>query len=107
MPLAQWDIFRATMLSIFARYDAILCPVNAFPAPLHGRTFDDNYLPGFSYTTAYNLTGWPSVVVRGGSSPEGMPIGIQVVARPWREDIALALAQQVEAISGGWQPPAL
>jgi hypothetical protein len=40
-------------------------------------------------------------------SGEGLPIGVQVVARPWREDIALALAKQIEAISGGWQAPAL
>jgi amidase len=46
-------------------------------------------------------------VVRGGTSPKGLPIGVQVVARPWREDIALALTKQIEAISGGWQAPAL
>ena len=48
---------------------------------------------GTSYTSAYNLTGWPGVVVRGGTSPEGLPIGVQVIARPWREDVALAVAQ--------------
>ena len=62
---------------------------------------------GFSYTGAYNLTGWPGAVVRGGTSPEGLPIGVQVVARPWREDVALAVAQQLETALGGWQPAAL
>ncbi len=38
----------------------------------------------------YNTTGWPGVVVRVGTSSEGLPIGIQVVFRPWREDVALA-----------------
>ena len=60
-----------------------------------------------SYTNAYNLTGWPAAVVRGGTSPEGLPIGVQIVARPWREDVALAVAQQLETALGGWQPPAL
>jgi len=55
----------------------------------------------------HNLTGFPAVVVRGGSSPEGLPIGVQLVAPPWREDVALAAARIVEAASGGWQPPAL
>jgi len=41
--------------------------------------------------------------VRGGTSPEGSPIGVQVVARPWREDIALAVAQHLETVLGGWQ----
>jgi amidase len=45
--------------------------------------------------------------VRAGTSPEGLPIGVQLVAAPWREDIALALARRVEARTGGWQPPAL
>ena len=80
---------------------------NAAPALPHGTTFDEDKLPGFSYTMTYNLTGWPAVVVRGGTSPEGLPIGIQVVARPWREDVALAVAQQIEAISGGWKRPSI
>jgi amidase len=55
----------------------------------------------------YNLTGWPGVVVRGGTSPEGLPIGVQLVARPWREDVALAVAQYLEEALGGWQRPPL
>ena len=43
----------------------------------------------------------------GGTSPEGLPIGVQLVAHPWREEVALALAQQVETVSGGWQLPPL
>ena len=53
------------------------------------------------------MTGWPAAVVRGGTSPEGLPIGVQVVARPWREDVALALAARLEAALGGWQRPPL
>ena len=47
------------------------------------------------------------MVVRAGVSPEGLPIGVQVVARPWREDVAVAVAQAIEHVLGGWQPPAL
>jgi amidase len=105
--LARWDMFRAAMLSFLEQYDVILCPVNTAPALPHGTTFDEDKLPGFSYTMTYNLTGWPAVVVRGGTSPDGLPIGVQVVARPWREDVALAVAQQIETISGGWQRPSI
>jgi Asp-tRNA(Asn)/Glu-tRNA(Gln) amidotransferase A subunit family amidase len=52
-------------------------------------------------------SGWPGAVVRGGTSPEGLPIGVQVVARPWREDVALAVVRHLEATLGGWQPPEL
>lgn len=59
------------------------------------------------YTLPHSLTGWPCVVVRGGTSPEGLPIGVQVVAWPWRDDVALAVAQELERELGGWQPPTL
>ena len=88
-----------------ADYDAIVCPVNAGPARIHGREMDD--LPAFSYTFTYNLTGWPGAVVRAGTSPEGLPIGVQIVARPGREDVALALAKFVETEFGGFRRPVL
>ncbi|HEV8716129.1 MAG TPA: amidase [Candidatus Binatia bacterium] len=105
--LFRWDQFRSAMLSFMDKYDVILCPVNAYPAMRHGTAFDDDKRPAFSYAHTYNLTGWPSVVVRGGTSPEGLPIDIQVVAGPWREDVALAVAQHIETTLGGWQPPPL
>lgn len=53
----------------------------------------------------HSLTGWSVVVVRGGTSPKSLPISVQVVA-PWREDVALIVAQQIETALGGWQRPA-
>ena len=47
----------------------------------------------------------PGVVVRGGTSSEGLPIGVQVVAAPTREDIALAVASRIEMRLGGFRPP--
>lgn len=105
--MSKWDMFRRDMLRFMEEYDVIICPTVAFPAPPHGITLDDDKIPGFSYTFTYNLTGWPAVVVRGGISPEGLPIGVQVVARPWREDVALTVAQHIETVLGGWQPPPL
>lgn len=103
----QQDAYRSEMLGFMQSYDAILCPTVATPAPAHEGTFDDSMKHAFSYTGAYNLTGWPAAVVRGGTSPEGLPISVQVVARPWREDVALALAQHLETALGGWQKPAI
>ena len=106
--LEELDAYRSAMLGFIRQYDAILSPTCAFPATVHGGTvYDESRRGGFSYTSAYNMTGWPGVVVRGGSSSEGLPIGVQVVARPWREDVALALARVIEQSSGGWQRPAL
>jgi amidase len=103
--LERWDDYRRAMWAWIQDYDAILCPANAYAPLPHGETFAN--IIGFAYTFAYNLTGWPGVVVRGGTAPGGLPVGVQIVARPWREDVALALARCVEAASGGWQAPQL
>ncbi len=97
---SDWDAFRTAMLIFMENYDIILCPVDAHPAPLHGELDPLR----FNYTLPYSLTGWPVVVVRGGSSPEGLPIGVQIIAHPWREDVALAVAMQLERDLGGWHP---
>jgi amidase len=101
------DIFRSMMLSFMQNYDVIICPVNAFAALKHGTSYDEEVLPAFTYTWTYNLTGWPVVVVRGGTSDGGLPIGVQIVSRPWREDVALAVAQIIESELGGWEAPPL
>ena len=100
------DRVRSRMLAWFDA-DLIVCPVMPQPAIRHGESSE----PWFAdtYSDVHNLTGWPSVVVRGGWSSDDppLPIGVQLVARPWREDVALATARVVEATSGGWQAPPL
>src|ERR1019366_3316869 len=75
--LAKLDAFRRSMLSFLEKFHVILCPVNASPALPHGSTYDGDNNYRFSYAQTYNLTGWPCAVVRGGTSPEGLPIGVQ------------------------------
>ena len=99
------DDVRSRMLRWMADVDVIVCPAMPQPAILHGGSNDPGF--GDTYSDIHNLTGFPAVVVRGGTSPEGLPIGVQLVAGPWREDVALAAARVVEAASGGWQPPPL
>ena len=53
------------------------------------------------------MTGWPATVVRCGTSLERLPIGVQAMARPWREDLSLAVALHLEKSLGGWQRPSL
>lgn len=105
--LVKWDMWRSRMLGIFNRFDAILCPVNAHAGMLRGGPVSAENIPAFTHTMAYNLTGWPGAVVRAGTSDEGMPVAVQLVAPPWREDVALALAKVIEDATGGWQPPNL
>jgi amidase len=99
------DDIRSRLLAWMADVDVIVCPAMPQPAILHGTSTDPGF--GDTYSDVHNLTGFPAVVVRGGTSPEGLPIGVQLVAPPWHEDVALAAARIVEAASGGWQPPTL
>jgi amidase len=93
----EWlDGWRSRMLALLAGLDAIVGPVSAGPAVPHD-TFDRATA---AYTQVFNLTGWPSTAVRAGTSPEGLPIGVQVVAHPWREDVSLALAGEIERALG-------
>ena len=102
---AALDRFRARMLAFFQDYDAILSPVCAHAALPHGASVDEDTFRGFSYTMTYNVTGWPAAVVRCGETAKGLPIGVQIAAHPWREDVALRLADRLEDLCDGWQPP--
>lgn len=101
--LSRWNVYRSEMLAFMEPYDVLLCPVSATPATRH----NDPDGPDFTYTFAHNLTGWPGAVVRCGTSAEGLPIGVQLVAHPWREDVALAVAHYLETNLGGWQSPSV
>lgn len=99
--LGEIDHYRSRLLQFMQRYDALLCPVDCHPAPPH-RARDPHR---FDYTQPFNLLGWPAVTVRAAAAPDGLPIGVQIAARPWREDVALALAAAVERALGGWKLP--
>ncbi len=96
--LFEWDRLRRAFLGFMADVDVIVCPVASTAAPVIGKSAEDDYL----YTLPFSLTGYPCVVVRAGTSVEGLPIGVQVVARPWADHVALAAARVIERMLGGW-----
>jgi amidase len=101
------DVWRSGMLRFFADYDVIVCPACAAEALPHGAAGKPDARTLFSYTITYNATGWPGLVVPAGTSSDGLPIGVQIVAHPGREDVALAAARFVEAALGGYERPAI
>ncbi|SEP75838.1 amidase [Solimonas aquatica] len=107
----QHDLAKSRMLEWMKNYDVFICPTAGKPAqPIdqEGAGGGGGSSPGggWPYTGVFNSTGWPSVVVRCGSSADGkLPIGLQVVAAPWREDLCLAVAAFLEQQSGGWKRP--
>ncbi|WP_022975764.1 amidase [Nevskia ramosa] len=109
--VAAWDAAddaKSRMLGWIQKYDVLLCPVAGKAAEVIDRPASAARPNAYtwSYTGAFNSTGWPVVVVRCGTSADGkLPIGIQIVAAPWREDICLAVASFLESKSGGWKKP--
>jgi len=104
----EWDQFKAAMLAYMRDYDIIVSPTTSIPAMPHRSSLTNStIMQSFTYCSLYNLTGYPAATVRGGTSPEGLPIGVQVAARPWREDVVLAATAYLERTLGGYQKPPL
>jgi amidase len=101
------DRFRQDLYQFLNEFDVLVSPVSFSPAVPHGTSIADDIFPGYSYTMTHNLTGWPAAVVRCGQSSDGLPIAVQVAAAPWREDVALTVAEYLESVCGGWQPAGL
>jgi amidase len=60
---------------------------------------------GCAYTTPFNLTGQPVVVIPMTQSAEGLPIGLQIVGRRWGKIELLRIAEQLEALIGPCRQP--
>lgn len=107
------DTLRARFLAQMRQYPMLLCPAAAIPAFRHGErswTIDGKtvtYLDAWSYTEWFNLLGNPGAVVPVSHSVEGLPIGVQIVGRPWEEEQVLSVATVLEEQCGAWRIPPL
>jgi aspartyl-tRNA(Asn)/glutamyl-tRNA(Gln) amidotransferase subunit A len=93
--------YREEVLKLFAEVDAILAPATPCTAPLIGQqTFmlDDVELPVRAnlglYTQPISFIGLPVVAVP--VPLARLPIAVQIIAAPWREDVALRIAHALE-----------
>jgi len=98
----RWDTYRSAFLKFMSRFDLVLSPVAPDIAPLYRTPEVSDHQ--FSYTIPYSLSGNPCVVVRAGTSPENLPIGVQIVAASWHDDVAIRAAMAIERKLGGWRP---
>ena len=93
--------YRAQVLDLFKDVDAIIAPSTPCTAPLIGQqnfVLDGVEMPvrpnmGI-YTQPISFIGLPVAAVPVPLSP--LPIGVQVIAAPWREDVALRVAHALE-----------
>jgi amidase len=102
MMLEQVDAARGQLFEFMRSVDLIVSPAGPKPPFRHEEADTESNID--TYCEAHNLSGYPSLVVPGGVR-DGFPIGVQIVARPWREDVAFAAGKVVEAALGGWQAP--
>jgi len=104
-------VARANFLAQMRQYPILLCPAAAIPAFRHGerswkiegKTIE--YFDAWSYTEWFNLLGNPAAVIPVSHSPEGLPIGVQIVGRPWEEEQVLAVSAVLEKQRGAWRIP--
>lgn len=96
-------IFRAALADAFRRHDLLIAPATPIPAPLLGQTTAEiggRELPARPnigvLTQPLSFVGLPIVAVP--VNLGALPIGVQIVAPPWREDRALRAAAHLEAI---------
>jgi amidase len=115
--LATRDRMRASLLRQMEEFPVLLmppCGVTAFPHRSRrwtvGQNMDEVEIGLFQATmpaTPFNLLGLPAVVIPFGMSTEGLPIGIQLVGRPYEEELILELAVRLENARGPFAGPAM
>jgi amidase len=108
---------RAQWRELFRHYDAVICPVMPTPAYPHDHSEPQEsrriiidgaahpYVDQLVWPGIATLPGLPSTAIPVAMSPEGLPIGVQIVG-PWLEDrTPLRLAELIEREFGGFKPP--
>jgi Asp-tRNA(Asn)/Glu-tRNA(Gln) amidotransferase A subunit family amidase len=119
-PLSGQDVLftqfeRDTLREQFVRqmdnHQVLLMPVSTGPAFRHGEmgwTYDERaatFVDTMVYSQWFNLLGLPAAVVPVGKSPQGLPIGVQIVGRPYEEYSVCTIAERIERVFSWQEPP--
>ncbi|MBA2288524.1 MAG: amidase [Ktedonobacteraceae bacterium] len=95
-------LFRHQLERLLADHDLLLTPTTPDAAPLYDEPDDSKVLrpSATSYTSPFNLAGLPALSLPCGFTRAGLPIGLQLVARPWAEAVLLRAGQAYEQATG-------
>src|ERR1051325_8261336 len=108
---AERDRLRAELVEWMKETPLVVAPVGASHAFEHGArqlSVDGQSVSvfrAFGYAQTFNVYGLPAVCVPAGRTPEGLPVGVQIIGRPFQEEAVLAAALIVEEALGGWRMP--
>jgi Asp-tRNA(Asn)/Glu-tRNA(Gln) amidotransferase A subunit family amidase len=96
---SERDLLRAHLLRQLRDVPILLSPISTRPASKHGAA---NYRDAMRFCQWLNLAGFPGLSLPFGRSPEGLPINVQLIARPYEEELLLAVAETLEQARGPW-----
>ncbi|MGE0362828.1 MAG: amidase [Vicinamibacterales bacterium] len=108
------DLVRAELLAAMAAHPILVCPVTSTPAFRHDERAwpvdggHVTYLDATLYTQWANVLGLPAAVVPAHRTADGLPVGVQVIGRPFEETRVLQVAAAIERGCGAaaWPPMA-
>jgi amidase len=109
--LASRDALRDVLLRWMKTTPLVVTPVGSVPAFEHGARRVEvcghhlSVFRAFGYSRAANVLGLPAVSVPAGRTREGLPLGVQLIGRPFEEEALLAAASVIEAALVGWVRP--
>jgi len=105
--IAAWmerDRLRAELVEWMRDTPILICPVGATPAYAHDTLKVEvkgtamGTFRAFSYSQAFNVFDLPVVTIPVGTSKGGLPIGVQIVGRPFEEEMVLKVAEAVSDV---------
>lgn len=114
--LTERDHFTAQLDTALQEWDVWITPVAATAAFTHQPSWNAIDIDGIDYPYAaangayvmpFNFSGHPAVVIPVGQTAEGLPMGLQIVGKRWKEMELIAIAQQIDNVIGGFKQPPL
>ncbi|MGL6236893.1 MAG: amidase [Segniliparus sp.] len=113
------EIHRHGWRQLFGEFDAVVCPITPTPAFPHDHNPDllerrldidgveHPYFDQLAWAGLATMPGLPSTAIPAGRSPEGLPVGVQLIGPMFEDRTTIRLAELLEQQIGGFQPPAM
>lgn len=103
MALERRDEVMRAWEEFFADWDVLILPAGANTAERHGEELNE---PSQEYPYSLSaVSGCPMVVIPAGVDSQGLPFGLQILARRWDDERLLEIAELVSGLTGGFRPP--